>query len=76
MSMKILLADDHKIIREGLRTLIEKQPDMEVVGEAENGRKAVQLIQELLPDIMVMDIAMPDLNGIEATRQIVARTQV
>jgi DNA-binding NarL/FixJ family response regulator len=73
MSIKILIADDHKIIREGLRALIEKKPGMEVIGEVENGRKAVQLVQELLIDIIVMDIAMPDLNGIEATRQIVAR---
>lgn len=73
MSIKILIADDHKIIREGLRALIERKPGMEVIGEVENGRKAVQLAQELLIDIIVMDIAMPDLNGIEATRQIVAR---
>lgn len=73
MSIKILIADDHKIIREGLRALIEKKPGMEVIGEVENGRKAVQLVEELLIDIIVMDIAMPDLNGIEATRQIVAR---
>jgi DNA-binding NarL/FixJ family response regulator len=73
MSVKILIADDHKIIREGLRALIERKPGMEVIGEVENGRKAVQLVQELLIDIIVMDIAMPDLNGIEATRQIVAR---
>ena len=73
MSIKILIADDHNIIREGLRALIEKKPGMEVIGEVENGRKAVQLVEELLIDIVVMDIAMPDLNGIEATRQIVAR---
>lgn len=59
-------------MREGLRTLIEKQPDMKVVAEAENGRMAVQLVQELLPEVVVMDIGMPDLNGIEATRQILA----
>ena len=57
-------------MREGLCTLIEKQPDMEVVGEAENGRVAVQRTRELAPEVVVMDIAMPDLNGIEATRQI------
>lgn len=69
--MKIdLLADDHKIVCEGLRTLIEKKPGMEVVGEAENGRMAVRLAQELSPDIVIMDVAMPDLNGIEATRQV------
>lgn len=74
MSIKILIADDHKIIREGLRALIERQPGMEVIGEVGNGRKAVQLVRELLPDVIIMDIAMPDLNGIEATRQIVTKT--
>jgi DNA-binding NarL/FixJ family response regulator len=59
-------------MREGLRTLIEKQPDMEVVAEAENGRMAVQLARQLFPKVVVMDIGMPDLNGIEATRQILA----
>jgi two-component system response regulator NreC len=70
MSIRILLADDHKIVRDGLRTLIERQSEMEVVGEAENGRKAVQLTLELVPDVVVMDVTMADLNGIEATRQI------
>ena len=74
MSIRVFLADDHKIIREGIRTLLEKQPDIEVVGEAENGRKTVQLVQKLLPNVVIMDIAMPDLNGIEATRQIIANT--
>jgi DNA-binding NarL/FixJ family response regulator len=59
-------------MREGLRTLIEKQSDMKVVAEAENGRTAVQLAQKLVPEVVVMDIGMPDLNGIEATRQILA----
>ena len=72
MSIKVLLADDHKIIRDGLRSLIERHPDMEVVGEAENGRTTVQLAQELRPDVIIMDISMPDLNGIDATQQIVA----
>ena len=69
--MKVLIADDHGIVRDGLRALIEKHPDWEVVGEAEDGQKAVQLAVELLPDIVIMDVAMPNLNGIEATRQIV-----
>ena len=73
MSIKILLADDHKIVSECLRPLLNKQPDMRVVGEAENGRMAVKLAQQLNPNVVIMDIAMPDLNGIEATRQIIAR---
>lgn len=70
MSIKILLADDHAIMRQGLHSLIEKQPDMEVVGEAEDGRKALELVQEMLPNVVIMDITMPNLNGIEATRHI------
>ena len=72
MIIKILLADDHGIIREGLRSLLEKQPDIEVIGEAQDGRKAVALAQELLPDIVIIDISMPNLNGIDATRQIMS----
>jgi DNA-binding NarL/FixJ family response regulator len=72
MSIKILLADDHKITRQGLRSLLEKESDMEVVAEAEEGRTAVCLVRELSPDVVVMDVSMPDLNGMEATRQIVA----
>jgi len=74
MSLRILLADDHRIMREGLRSLLEKQPGMEVIAEAENGRATVRLSRELKPDVVVMDIAMPDLNGIEATRQIIAES--
>jgi len=70
MRIKILLADDHKIVRDGLRTLLEQQPDMEVVAEAEDGATAVKLVQELSPDVVIMDIAMPEMNGIEATRRI------
>ncbi len=70
MNTRILLADDHKIVREGLCGLINKLPGMEVVAEAENGRAAVNLSQKIKPDIVIMDIAMPDLNGVEATRQI------
>ncbi len=72
MSLKILLADDHKIVRDGLKSLINKEVSMEVIGEADNGRKTVQLARDLEPEIIIMDISMPDLNGIEATRQIVA----
>ena len=71
MSIRILLADDHKIMREGLRSLIEKNPDMEVVAEAENGRTAVQLVRRLRPDVVIMDVGMPDMNGMEATRRII-----
>lgn len=74
MGIKVLLADDHKIVRDGLRTLIEKQKDMEVIGEAENGRNTVKLAQKLLPDVVIMDITMPDLNGIDATRRILTES--
>jgi len=70
MQITILLADDHEIIRNGLRSLIEKEGGLKVIGEAENGRTAIHLARELKPDVVVMDIGMPDLNGIEATRQI------
>jgi DNA-binding NarL/FixJ family response regulator len=66
----VLLADDHHIVREGFRSLLKHEPDIEVVGEAETGREAVQLTRKLRPDVVVMDIAMPLLNGLEATRQI------
>ena len=72
MSIRVLLADDHRIMREGLRSLLEKQPDIEVIAEAENGRTAVQLVRELSPDVVIMDIGMPDLNGIGAAHQILA----
>jgi two-component system response regulator NreC len=71
MNIKILVADDHKIVRDGLRTLIEKENGMEVIAEAEDGRSAVKQAKKLLPDIVIMDITMPDLNGIDATRAIV-----
>jgi two-component system, NarL family, response regulator NreC len=71
MSIKVLLADDHKIVRDGLRSLLEKDGGLEVVGEAPNGQVAVELAQELMPDIIVMDIGMPVMNGIEATEQII-----
>jgi two-component system, NarL family, response regulator NreC len=72
MSIKIVIADDHQIMREGLRSMLEKEPGIKVVGEAEEGRTTLRLARELAPDIIIMDVAMPDLNGIEATRQIVA----
>lgn len=72
MSVRILLADDHKILREGLRALIEKQPGLCVVGEAENGASTVHIARKLRPDVVIMDIAMPDMNGIEATRQLIS----
>lgn len=71
--MKILLADDHNVLRKGLRRILEEQPDLEVVGEASDGRQAVSLAQSLKPDVVVMDIAMPLMNGLEATRQILQR---
>jgi DNA-binding NarL/FixJ family response regulator len=72
MSIRILLADDHAIVRQGLRSLLEKEPDIEVVGEAENGREAMQLVRELQPDMVIMDITMPGLNGIDTTHEIVS----
>jgi len=72
MSVRILLADDHGIMRQGLRSLIEKEPEMRVVAEAEDGRKALELVRELVPNIVIMDITMPNLNGVGATRQIVS----
>jgi len=72
MALRILLADDHKIVRDGLRSLLEKQQGMEVVGEAENGRLVLELARQKKPDVVIMDVSMPDLNGIEATRQMLA----
>jgi len=68
--IRILLADDHTILREGIRSLLDDEADMEVVGEAEDGMQAVKLANQLEPDVVIMDIAMPLLNGLEATRQI------
>ena len=68
--IKIVLADDHEIFRDGFKMLIKKQPDFEVIGEAENGRELIQLTQQLKPDVVVTDIKMPVLDGIEATKTI------
>ncbi len=73
MSVKILLADDHKIMRDGLRTLLEKEKGIEVIAEARNGREAISLAEQLRPDIIIMDITMDDLNGMDAARHIVEK---
>src|SRR5436305_11999079 len=70
--IRILLADDHAVVRQGFKLILSAQSDMEIAGEAANGREAVDLAAQLKPDIVVMDVAMPELNGIEATRRIVA----
>jgi DNA-binding NarL/FixJ family response regulator len=68
--IRILLADDHAVVRQGFKMILDAQPDMEIVGEAANGRQAVDLAEQLRPDVVVMDVAMPELNGIEATRRL------
>jgi len=69
-TIKIIIADDHRMMREGLRSLLEKQKDFKTIAEASNGRRALELVYELKPDVIIMDVSMPDLNGIEAARQI------
>ena len=71
--LRILLADDHTVMRTGLRALLERQPNLEVVGESENGRQTIDLVDSLKPDVVVMDVGMPVLNGIEATKTIVTQ---
>lgn len=71
--MRILLADDHNVLRKGLRRILEEQPDLEIVGEARDGREAMALAAELSPDLVLMDIGMPLMNGLEATRQMLKR---
>jgi two-component system response regulator NreC len=68
--IRILLADDHAVVRQGFKMILAAQSDMEIVGEAANGREAVELAQQLSPDVVVMDVSMPELNGIEATRRL------
>ncbi|MDH4028490.1 MAG: response regulator transcription factor [Nitrospirota bacterium] len=70
MKTRILLADDHKILCDGISSLLKEYPDFEVIGEAADGRTALRLVRELSPDVVIMDISMPDLNGIDATRRI------
>jgi DNA-binding NarL/FixJ family response regulator len=72
MSTSVLLVDDHGMIRSGLRALLQAEPDLKVVGEANQGRTAVEMVHSLSPDVVVMDLRMPDMNGIEATRQLAA----
>ncbi|HEV7893882.1 MAG TPA: response regulator transcription factor [Pyrinomonadaceae bacterium] len=74
-TLRIVLADDHVMLRDGLKSLVNAQPDMEVVGEADDGRAALAKAQELRPDVVVMDISMPELNGIQATEQLKGRSQ-
>ncbi|HDS84031.1 MAG TPA: response regulator transcription factor [Phycisphaerales bacterium] len=69
MAVRVILVDDHEIMREGMCALLRKCEDIEVVGQAANGRAAVELVEQLDPDVVIMDIGMPNLNGIEATRQ-------
>ena len=72
MEIRIIIADDHQIVRQGLKVLLEQEPDMQVVGEAEDGPSTVRMAKELVPHVVLMDIKMPDLNGIDATRQILS----
>src|ERR1700723_3928185 len=68
--LKVLIADDHEIVRQGMRSMLEAQRECQVVGEAADGRQAVSMTKELNPDVVILDIGMPSLNGLEATRQI------
>lgn len=72
MTIRILIADDHKIVCDGLKVLLEAQPEMKIVAQAANGREAVKLAHQQKPDMVIMDVAMPDLNGLEAVRQILS----
>ncbi|MFH0768892.1 MAG: response regulator transcription factor [Chloroflexota bacterium] len=68
--IRVFLADDHRILRDGIRSILEKLPDIDMVGEADDGKKAVAQIKQLVPDVVLMDITMPELNGLEATKRI------
>lgn len=70
MAVRILLADDHEVVRQGLRTILKARPDWEIVGEAENGREAIDCVRDLKPDVVILDITMPVLSGLEATQAI------
>ncbi len=76
MKTRILIADDHQLIREGLINLLKSQHDIEIAGQAENGRQAVKMAKEIIPDIIIMDIGMPDMNGVQASRQIMKEQQL
>jgi DNA-binding NarL/FixJ family response regulator len=71
MSLRVLIADDHKLIRQGLRALLDKESNIEVIAEAGTGWETIRMVQDMSPDLVIMDVAMPDLNGIEATRQVI-----
>jgi DNA-binding NarL/FixJ family response regulator len=71
MTIRVLLADDQKLVRSGFRMILRAEPDIDVIGEASDGREAVALVHDLAPDVVLMDVRMPNLNGIEATRQVI-----
>jgi DNA-binding NarL/FixJ family response regulator len=73
MNLKVMVVDDHQIVRQGLVTLLERQPGLTVVAQAETGLQAIKLARELSPDVIIMDISLPDLNGVDATRRILAQ---
>lgn len=73
MSIRVIIVDDHRIVRQGLRSLLEKEQGIEVVGEAESGRTMLTLVEDVAPDVVIIDVAMPGLNGIEATRKVVGK---